>query len=83
MVASALFTVSVAVFEVAVAGEQEFVNTARYWLPLIDTVGLLMVRVVEVAPATLVNDPPVLTCHCTVGAGLPLAAAVKVADESP
>jgi hypothetical protein len=37
--------------------------------------------VVEVAPVTFAYDVPpfVLTCHCTVGAGFPLAAAVKVA----
>ena len=37
---------------------------------------------VEVAPAMLVNvEPPlVLTCHCTDGAGVPVAAAVKLAD---
>jgi hypothetical protein len=37
--------------------------------------------VVEVAPPTLVNvvPPSVLTCHCTVGVGEPVAAAVKVA----
>ena len=39
-------------------------------------------RVVDVAPATLLNvTPSVLTCHCTVGVGFPLAAAVKVAVE--
>ena len=39
-----------------------------------------MLNVVEVAPATFVNAPPaVLTCHCTVGAGFPVAAAVNVA----
>jgi hypothetical protein len=39
------------------------------------------VSVVEVAPATLLNvtPPSVLTCHWTVGAGFPLAAAVKFA----
>ena len=38
-------------------------------------------QVVLVAPAMSLNvEPPsVLTCHCTVGVGLPLAAAVKVA----
>ena len=38
-------------------------------------------RVVLVAPAmgVKVEPPSVLTCHCTVGVGLPLAAAVKVA----
>lgn len=42
---------------------------------------VVKLRVVLVAPATFVNDVPpfVLTCHCTVGAGDPVAAAVKVA----
>ena len=33
---------------------------------------------VLVSPAMSVNGPPELTCHCTVGVGLPVAAAVKV-----
>ena len=46
-------------------------------LPIESTRG----TVVDVAPDTFVNVPPpsVLTCHCTVGVGLPLAAAVKLA----
>jgi hypothetical protein len=45
------------------------------------TVGLLIVNVVLVAPEMSLKEPPpfVLSCHCTVGAGLPLAAAVKLA----
>ena len=36
----------------------------------------------DVAPATLVKfTPSVLCCHCTVGVGVPLAAAVKVAGD--
>src|SRR5215467_1306627 len=37
------------------------------------------VRVVEVAPGMSVNvtPPSVLTCHCTVGAGVPVADALK------
>lgn len=40
------------------------------------------VSVVEVAPGRSVNvvPPSVLTCHCTVGAGEPVAAALKDAD---
>jgi hypothetical protein len=40
-----------------------------------------MVRVVAVAPPMSFQLPPpfVLTCHCTVGVGFPLAPAVKVA----
>ena len=37
-------------------------------------------KVVDVAPAMFVKvTPSVLCCHCTVGVGVPLAAAVKVA----
>jgi hypothetical protein len=37
-------------------------------------------NVVDVAPEIFVNvTPSVLCCHCTVGAGFPLAAAVNVA----
>lgn len=70
-------TVSVAAVLVAVP--TVFVNTARYWLPFWDAV-VVKVRVVEVAPVTLLNvaPPSVLVCHCTVGAGFPLAAAVKL-----
>jgi hypothetical protein len=81
----------VAAVEVAVAGVHVFVNTARYWLPLIATVGLLITNVPVVAPEMLPpllrfeKEPPplVLTCHCTVGAGVPLVAAVNVALASP
>ena len=71
-------TVSVAAVVVAVPAE--LVNTARYWLPFCDKV-VVKLRVVEVAPETLLNVAPlsVLACHCTVGAGEPVAAAVKVA----
>ena len=68
-----------------------FVNTARYWNAGVATVGLLIVKVPVVAPEMLPpllrfeKEPPplVLTCHCTVGAGLPLAAAVKLTLGSP
>lgn len=57
------------------------VKTARYWYPLMETVVLASVRVVEVAPARSLKPPPSLveTCHCTVGVGLPVAAEVKEA----
>src|SRR5579883_2546006 len=57
------------------------VKTASYSLPFIEAVTLESVNVVEVAPLIFVKvmPPSVLTSHCTVGAGLPLAAAVKVA----
>src|SRR5213594_3519011 len=72
------FTVSVAA--VVVADPAELVNTARYLLPLCDKV-VAKLSVVEVAPERLlkVTPPSVLTCHCTVGVGEPVAAAVKVA----
>ncbi len=71
-------TVSVAV--VVVAEPCEFVNTARYLLPVWAAV-VTKLSVVEVAPATFVKvvPPLVLTCHWTVGVGLPLAATVNVA----
>jgi hypothetical protein len=70
--------VSVAALVVAVP--QALVKTARYWLPFCDEF-VAKVNVVLVAPGILLNDAPplVLTCHCTVGVGLPPAAAVKVA----
>ena len=74
------FTVSVAATVVAIPAE--FVNIARYWFPFCDeAVVKLKVVEVEVAPETLlkVAPPSVLTCHCTVGVGEPVAAAVKVA----
>lgn len=58
-----------------------FVKTARYWLPLIDTVGFVRLRVALVAPPTFVKPEPESTCHCTVGAGEPLAAALKPAFD--
>src|SRR5262249_39775198 len=51
---------------------------ARYWLP--SCVGsVVKLRVVFVAPAMSVKvmPPLVLTCHCTLGAGLVSDAAVK------
>ena len=77
VIAGAAVTVNVAA--VVVAEPTLFVNTARYWLPfcVADTV---KDNVVEVAPAIFVKvTPSVLCCHCTVGVGVPLAAAVNVA----
>src|SRR5678816_3845139 len=72
-------TTTVSVAAVVVAVPPGLVNTARYWLPLSAKVAV-NISVVLVAPEILVKGPPpVLTCHCTVGAGKPLAAAVKVA----
>ena len=41
---------------------------------------VVKLSVVEIAPGILENVPPwfVLTCHCTVGAGVPVAEAVNV-----
>jgi hypothetical protein len=77
-----LLTVSVAAFEVAVP--TLLVNTARYWLPDSAAVVDATVNVPVVLPASVVSSvnvapPSVDTCHCTVGAGLPEAAAVNVA----
>jgi hypothetical protein len=72
-------TVSVAA--VVVADPPEFVNTARYRFPFCDK-AVVKLRVVEVPPEeTLPNvtPPSVLTCHCTIGVGEPVAAAVKLA----
>src|SRR5208283_2123117 len=71
-------TVSVAAVVVAVPAL--FVNTARNSFAFC-TAAAVNPYVAEVAPLTLLNvaPPSVLTCHCTVGAGVPLAAAVKLA----
>src|SRR5208337_5672206 len=72
-------TVRVAALVVAVP--TLLVKTAWYSLPFWAAVVLVRVRVVLVAPVMSLKVEPlsVLTCHCTVGVGLPLAAAVKVA----
>src|SRR5258708_22903532 len=72
--------VTVSVAAVVVPLPTVLVNTARYWLPFCDAEAVKL-SVVDVAPAMLVNVAPpfVLTCHCTVGVGFPLAAAVNVA----
>src|SRR5882757_2393894 len=71
--------VTVSVAAVVVALETLLVKTARYWLPESPS-DVEKVKVVEVAPMISVKVPPplVLICHCTVGVGLPEAAAVKV-----
>jgi hypothetical protein len=72
----AALTVSVAALVVAVP--TLFVNTALNRLPLSEAAVVVVNEyVVALAPATSVNEAPpfVLTCHCTVGAGDPLAAA--------
>jgi hypothetical protein len=56
------------------------VNTARYWFPLSPEAAVKL-KVVFVAPEISFQlvPPLVLTCHWTVGVGLPVAAAVKLA----
>jgi hypothetical protein len=77
VIAGAVFTVNVAA--VVVAEPTLLVNTARYWLPFCAPAAAKD-NVVEVAPEIFVNvTPSVLCCHCTVGVGFPLAAAVNVA----
>jgi len=70
---------TVKVAAVVAAVPTELVKTAWYLFPFCAKAAL-KVSVVEVAPGRLLKaPPPTLTCHCTVGAGVPLAAAVKVA----
>ena len=75
-----VFTVNVALV-VGTLLPQLLLNRARYRLPLSAAV-VVNVKLVLVAPALSVKliPPSVLTCHWTVGAGLPLAVAVKLAD---
>ena len=70
-------TVRVAAVEVALP--PLLLKTARYCLLLSNSL-VIKVSVALVAPLILANvaPPSVLTCHCTVGAGLPLAAVVKL-----
>ena len=71
------FTVSVAAFEFTVL--TLFVHAARYCL-LLSAVVVTNDNVGLVAPVTFIQVVPfVLCCHCTVGAGVPLAAEVKLA----
>jgi hypothetical protein len=76
VIAGEVFTVRVAAVVVSVP--QVAVKTARYWLPFCPAAAV-KVSVVDMAPGTSPNVAPplVLTCHCTVGVGIPLAAAVK------
>jgi hypothetical protein len=77
VIVGAVLTVSVAAF-VATLPEL-FVNTARNRVPLSDAFAWIESDV-EVAPLILLQVAPlsVLNCHCTVGVGVPLAAAVNV-----
>jgi len=70
-------TVNVAALEFTVP--PMFVHTARYCL-LLSAVAVANDKVPVVAPVMLVHVVPfVLTCHCTVGVGVPLAAELKLA----
>src|SRR5438132_835478 len=63
----------------ATLATHRLLNRARYCLPS-SAATALKVRLGLVAPAISLNvtPPSVLTCHWTVGAGLPLAAALKL-----
>ena len=75
-----VLTVNVAELEVAVPAM--FVHTARYWL-LLSGVVVVNDKMLVVAPVMLFQFVPfVLSCHCTVGAGLPLAAELKLTFKS-
>ena len=70
------FTVSVA--ELEFTEPPLLVHTARYCL-LFNAVVALTLNVLLVAPLIFVQLVPlVLSCHCTVGAGLPLAKELKL-----
>jgi len=57
------------------------VKPARYCVPSAETGGALTVRVVVMAPGRSAHAPPGLSdCHCTSGAGSPLACAVMLAS---
>jgi len=55
------------------------VKIARYLFPDIATVGAVRFSDAVVAPGMFPKPDPLSTCHWTVGAGLPEAAAVNVA----
>ena len=75
----AKFTVIVAA--VVVADPLALVNTARNFVPFCPAATFGTVSVAVIAPATFWNvaPPSVENCHCTVGVGNPVAAAVNVA----
>ena len=76
VVTTGLLIVRVATVEVLLP--QVLENTARNWLLLCETLAVKLSGLL-VAPGIFVNPPPLLACHCSVGAGLPLAAALKLA----
>jgi hypothetical protein len=74
------FGLTVNVAAVVGAVPHALVKTARYCLALSATV-VTKVSVVLVSPGMLAKPEPLSTCHCTLGAGLPEAAAVKVTGK--
>ncbi|MFO0005648.1 MAG: hypothetical protein ACK559_31430, partial [bacterium] len=56
-----------------------FVKMARNCVPLSADVSEAVVKVIAVSPAMLLQPAPEFFCHCTVGMGQPVAAAVKLA----
>ena len=70
------FTVKTAAFEFT--EPLLLVHTARYCL-LLSAKAVANDKVLLVAPEIFVHVPFVFCCHCTVGAGLPVAAEVKLA----
>ena len=75
-VAGIAFTVKTAAFEFT--EPLLLVQTARNCL-LLSPIAVANDSVLLVAPEIFVQVPLVFTCHCTVGAGLPVAAEVKLA----
>ena len=72
--------VTVSVAALVVVEPTTFVKTARYCLPLSDSVVAGVVYVTLVAPSMFDQFRlSMLLCHCTVAAGVLLAAAVNVA----
>ena len=69
------FTVNAAPSELAVPAL--LLHTARYCLPL-SAIVVANVYVALVAPVIFDHVVPLPDCHCTVGAGLPLADEVKL-----
>src|SRR5437016_1927393 len=71
-----LSTVSVAAFEFVVP--HELLNAARYLFPFCANV-VVKQSGLDVSPGISANvvPPSVLTCHCNVGVGFPVAVEVK------
>ena len=72
-VVTAVESPSVRVATAEVTLPQLLENKARNWLLLCDPLAVKLSGL-DVAPGTFVNPLPLLACHCSVGAGVPLAA---------